>query len=160
MNNRDAGGTGSDPSNDPHDLKRFLLEQEADFDLALGQIRSGKKRSHWMWYIFPQIEGLGRSWTARQFAIKSLDEARSYLAHPQLGPRLEACAKALLPHKQFSVSDIFGDPDDLKLMSSMSLFAGISPPDSVFQQVLDQFFNGRHCGRTRQWLEEQGTDGD
>src|SRR5689334_12190184 len=102
---------------DPHDLKRFLSAQEDDYEQALAEIKSGRKRSHWMWYIFPQIDGLAFSSTSKHYAIKSLDEARAYLAHPILGPRLTACTEAALAAPGRSANDIFGSPDDLKLRS-------------------------------------------
>src|SRR5688572_10513048 len=119
-------------TDDPHDLNRFVRSQYAMYDRALAEIRGGEKRSHWMWYIFPQFDGLGSSPTARAFAIKSVDEARAYLAHPVLGPRLVSCAEAALGVEGRSASQIFGSPDDMKLRSSATLFAAVSPAGSVF----------------------------
>ena len=104
------------------DLSRFLKAQEGDYERALGEIRSGRKRSHWMWYIFPQIQGLGFSSTAQYYAIRDLQEAKDYLAHPVLGTRLKEISSALLDLEGLSASEIFGYPDDLKLRSSMTLF--------------------------------------
>ncbi len=128
--------------NDPHDLQRFLQAQEDDYATALREITAGRKRSHWMWYVFPQIDGLGSSAMARRYAIKSADEARAYLAHPVLGERLRACARAAVAVEGRSAAEIFGSPDDLKLRSSATLFAAVSPPDSVFQELLDRFYDG------------------
>ena len=140
-------------SSDPFHLNRFTLAQEGTYDRALSELKSGQKRSHWMWYIFPQLDGLGHSETTRYYAIKSREEAAAYLKHPILGPRLVTCAKAILRHKQRSVSEIFGYPDDVKLRSSMTLFETVSAPDSVFTLVLDQFFNGYRDDKTHQLLE-------
>ena len=120
---------------------------------ALAEIRAGRKRSHWMWFIFPQIAGLGSSPTSRFFAIKSRAEAQAYLAHPVLGPRLIECARAVLELKGRPPSDIFGYPDDLKLKSSVTLFAAVSAAGSEFQQVLDTFFNGEADAATIQLLD-------
>jgi uncharacterized protein (DUF1810 family) len=128
---------------DPFDLNRFVEAQRGSYDAALSEIRAGQKRSHWMWYVFPQIDGLGSSPMAMRYAIRSADEARAYLAHPVLGPRLEDCATALLRHRGRSAHDIFGSPDDLKLRSSVTLFAYASPPGSVFHLLLDQYFEGK-----------------
>ena len=126
--------------NDPHSLARFVQAQEGDYETALREITAGSKRSHWMWYIFPQIDGLGSSAMARRYAIKSADEARAYLAHPVLGERLRACAQAAAAVEGRNATEIFGSPDDLKLRSSATLFAAVSPPDSVFQKLLDKFY--------------------
>ena len=138
---------------DPFDLCRFTLAQEGIYARALSELRRGQKQSHWMWYIFPQLDGLGYSETTRYYAIKSREEAVAYLNHPILGPRLVACAKNVLRHKGRSVSDIFGYPDDVKLRSSMTLFAAVSAPDSVFVRVLEQFFNGYRDNNTLKLLE-------
>jgi uncharacterized protein (DUF1810 family) len=135
---------------DPFDLNRFLSAQEGVYDRVLAELRAGRKRTHWMWYIFPQIDGLGRSPTARQYAIKSLEEARRYLAHPLLGARLVECAEAVLAVQGLSASDIFGYPDDMKLCSSMTLFARVSEPRSVFERVLDKFYQGKRDTGTLQ----------
>ena len=116
---------------DPHDLGRFVEAQRDDYEQALAEIRGGRKRSHWMWYIFPQYDGLGSSSTSRRYAIKSVAEAEAYLRHPVLGPRLVDCAEAVVGVEGRSAHDIFGSPDDLKLRSSATLFACVSPPGSV-----------------------------
>jgi uncharacterized protein (DUF1810 family) len=140
---------------DPHDLDRFVEPQAADFDRALAEIRSGRKRSHWMWYVFPQFAGLGASSTSRLYAIKSREEAEAYLAHPVLGPRLVACFEATLGVEGRSAHDIFGSPDDMKLRSSATLFAAVSPPGSVFERVLDKFYKGRPDERTLDLMGRQ-----
>jgi len=130
-------------ADDPYDLVRFVAAQDRDYATALAEIRGGRKRSHWMWFVFPQFEGLGESAMSRRYAIKSLDEARAYLAHPVLGHRLVECAEAALQIEGRSAGDIFGSPDDLKLRSSATLFATISPKGSVFHRLLDSYFDGR-----------------
>ena len=128
---------------DPHDLNRFVLAQRDDYEHALAEIKSGRKRSHWMWYIFPQIDGLGLSSMAQRYAVKSAEEARAYLAHPILGPRLLACAEAAVANEGRSATEIFGSPDDLKLRSCPPRFAIASPaPDSVFHRLLLKFYPG------------------
>lgn len=129
-------------SADPFDLNRFVSAQEGDYARALAEVRAGRKRTHWMWYVFPQLAGLGSSSTARFYALKSADEARAYLAHPVLGPRLIECSEAALAVTGRTASDIFGFPDDLKLRSCATLFAHISPPDSVFARLLAKYFDG------------------
>lgn len=135
----------SDPGDagDPHDLDRFVQAQEGDYDRALSEIKSGRKRSHWMWYIFPQFDGLGFSSTARRYSIKSVPEAKAYLRHPVLGPRLTECADAALSVKGRSAHEIFGSPDDMKLHSCATLFACVSPGGSLFHRLLDQYFQGQ-----------------
>ena len=127
---------------DPYHLDRFVQAQERSYDSALTEIRRGRKRSHWMWFIFPQFEGLGSSAQSVFFSIKSLAEAEAYLAHPLLGPRLMACADAVLAIEGRSATDIFGSPDDMKLRSSATLFARVSGDASVFHRVLDRYFGG------------------
>ena len=138
---------------DPHDLARFVEAQAGVYPRALAEIRAGNKRSHWMWFVFPQLAGLGSSPTARRFAIQSLAEARAYLRHPVLGPRLVECVAALLEVHQKTAHEIFGSPDDWKLRSCVTLFARASPPDSPFERVLDAYFDGRPDERTLELLE-------
>ena len=133
---------------DAFNLDRFVRAQEADYDAALAEIRSGRKHSHWMWYVFPQIAGLGISATSQQFAIRGLAEATAYLAHPILGPRLIDCADALLALDGRSAHDIFGSPDDMKLRSCATLFAQVSTGNSVFERILDKYFDGQADERT------------
>jgi uncharacterized protein (DUF1810 family) len=144
-------------SDDPDrfDLKRFVRAQESDYKRALEEIAAGRKRSHWMWYIFPQFAGLGLSSTSRHYAIGSLDEARAYLADPILGPRLIECAGATLSVKGRSALDIFGSPDDMKLRSSVTLFSLVSPENSVFHRVLEKYFDGMGDQRTLDLVGER-----
>ncbi|HSQ78750.1 MAG TPA: DUF1810 domain-containing protein [Nitrospirota bacterium] len=135
---------------DPYDLARFISAQEGVYDRALAELRDGRKSSHWMWYIFPQIDGLGHSPTTRLYSIKSLEEARQYLAHPVLGARLVACAEAVLAVQGRSASDIFGHPDDWNLQSSMTLFELVAGPRGVFERVLDKYYQGKRDTRTLQ----------
>lgn len=130
------------------DLSRFLKAQEQDYEQALREIRSGRKRSHWMWYIFPQIQGLGFSPTAQYYAIRDLQEARDYLAHPVLGARLKEISAALLDLDGLSASEIFGYPDDLKLRSSMTLFRLADLNEPVFLEVLEKYYDGKPDDRT------------
>lgn len=139
--------------NDPYDLNRFVLAQVSDYAQALAEIRGGRKRSHWMWYIFPQFEGLGFSSMSRRYAIKSVAEARAYLSHPTLGPRLVECCEALLGIRGRSAFEIFGVPDDMKLRSSATLFAEVSPGGSVFSRLLDQFFQGERDEATLRLMD-------
>jgi uncharacterized protein (DUF1810 family) len=129
-------------ASDPYDLNRFLQAQQNDYQRALSEIRSGRKRSHWMWYIFPQYNGLGFSSTSKRYAIKSVGEAEAYLRHPVLGPRLVECAEAVIGVEGRSASEVFGSPDDIKLRSCATLFAAVSPAGSVFERVLEKFFQG------------------
>src|SRR5436309_9839639 len=122
-----ADASALDGSADPYSLSRFLQAQENVYQQALSEIRSGRKQSHWMWYIFPQYDGLGSSATSRRYAIKSVAEAEAYLRHPVLGPRLVQCAEAVLGVEGRSASAIFGSPDDMKLRSCATLFARVSP---------------------------------
>ena len=130
------------------DLSRFLKAQEHDYEQALGEIRSGRKRSHWMWYIFPQIQGLGFSSTAQYYAIRDLQEAKDYLAHPVLGARLKEISSALLDLEGLSASEIFGYPDDLKLRSCMTLFRMADLNEPVFLEVLEKYYDGEPDFRT------------
>ena len=135
-------------ASDPYDLARFVQAQEHDYAQALSEIRSGRKRSHWMRYIFPQFDGLGRTSTSRRYAIKSGAEAAAYLGHPVLGPRLLEIAQAALAIEKRSAVEIFGSPDDMKLRSCATLFASVSPAGSVFEQLLDRYFGGEPDPRT------------
>ena len=129
-------------------LERFLDAQEGVYQEALAELRAGCKRRHWMWFVFPQLAGLGHSATARHYAIADLAEAQAFLAHPLLGARLEECARALLGVRGRTAHDILGSPDDLKLRSSMTLFAEVAGPDSVFQRVLERYYGGEADART------------
>ena len=132
-------------TDDRYDLQRFVAAQDAGgtYQAALTELRAGRKTSHWMWFVFPQIAGLGYSPTSRTFAITSLAEARAYLAHPVLGARLTECAGVLAGLRGRTAEQIFGVIDELKLCSSMTLFARAAPGEPVFGQVLDQYFDGR-----------------
>ncbi len=143
------------PADDPFHLERFVEAQETDYTRALEEIRSGRKRSHWMWYVFPQYKGLGFSSTSRYYAINSLEEARAYLAHPMLGPRLSRIAHALLEIEGQSAHAIFGYPDDLKLHSSLTLFAAVSPPGSIFEQLQDKYFGGQPDENTLRLIDRE-----
>lgn len=139
---------------DPFDLSRFKTAQEKMYSSVLTELRSGRKNSHWMWFIFPQVDGLGRSATAQHYAIKSLAEARAYLKDPVLGARLLECAEELEALEGRTASAIFGYPDDLKLRSSLTLFASVSEdPHSVFVRVLEKYFEGEPDERTLELLE-------
>jgi uncharacterized protein (DUF1810 family) len=146
----DANEPGA--AGDRHDLKRFVQAQDDDYDQALAEIRGGRKRSHWMWYIFPQFDGLGFSSTSRRYAIKSIAEAEAYLSHPVLGPRLRDCAEAVLRVDGRSALEIFGSPDDMKLKSCATLFARVSPAGSVFDRLLDKYFQGERDDKTLRLL--------
>jgi uncharacterized protein (DUF1810 family) len=139
---------------DPYDLNRFLKAQEGVYDRALSELKGGQKRTHWMWYIFPQIDGLGYSPTAKRYSIKSIEEAREYLNHPVLGKRLLECTEAVVAVRGGSVSEIFGYPDDLKFKSSMTLFEKIAGPGSVFASALDRYCHGERDAMTLRLLEK------
>jgi len=143
----------------PHDLDRFVLAQADDYATALAEVRAGRKRSHWMWYVFPQFAGLGSSPMAQRYAINSRAEAEAYLRHPVLGPRLVEICEAALGIEGKSAFDIFGSPDDLKLKSCATLFAAVSPPGSVYERVLQKYFGGARDDRTLRLLGETPKDG-
>ena len=139
---------------DPHDLQRFVQAQRRCYQQALREIREGHKQSHWMWFVFPQLHGLGFSATAKRFAIQSVAEARAYMDHPVLGPRLLECFEAALASGQ-SAREIFGYPDDMKLQSCATLFAAVAPDREVFQRLLTDKFA---CQRDQRTLELLGVD--
>lgn len=138
-----------------NDLKRFLDAQERDYAIALSEIRSGRKRSHWMWYIFPQIAGLGSSETSRFYAVKTKAEAELYLGHPVLGARLIEISEALLEVEGKTANQIFGSPDDIKLKSCITLFGSLENAHPVFQRVLDKYFNGTKDHKTLQLIDRE-----
>lgn len=138
---------------DPYDLERFLSAQEGVYERALAELRSGRKRSHWMWFIFPQIDGLGYSATAKRYAIKSMEEARQFLYHPVLGKRLLECTEAVVALKGGSLPEIFGYPDDMKFKSSMTLFEKAAGPGSLFSAALDKYCRGERDAATLRLLE-------
>jgi uncharacterized protein (DUF1810 family) len=127
---------------DPYDLQRFVDAQAHTYDQALAELRSGEKRTHWVWFVFPQIAGLGRSGMAARFALSGLEEARAYLAHPTLGRRLVESARALTALDTADADRVLGPVDAQKLRSSMTLFAHAAPDEPVFREVLDHFFDG------------------
>jgi uncharacterized protein (DUF1810 family) len=138
---------------DRYDLNRFLSAQEGVYERALAELKGGQKRTHWMWFIFPQIDGLAYSPTAKRYSIKSREEARQYLNHPVLGKRLLECTEAVVVLRGGSVSEIFGYPDDLKFASSMTLFEKIAGSGSVFSLALDRYCHGERDAKTLRLLE-------
>lgn len=138
---------------DPFDLDRFVQAQQGDYDRALAEVRAGRKRSHWMWYVFPQFAGLGFSPMSERYAIKSRAEAEAYLRHPVLGPRLVEICEAASAVEGRSAFEIFGSPDDLKLKSCATLFAEVSPPGSVFERVLAKYVGGERDEKTARLMD-------
>jgi uncharacterized protein (DUF1810 family) len=144
------------PAADVFNLQRFVAAQEPVFAAVVKELAAGQKRSHWMWFVFPQLRGLGQSSTAQFYGIASLDEARAYLAHPELGPRLMTCTQRVLAIDGRSLRAIFGSPDDMKFRSSMTLFALASPQtENVFYQALQRFCDGTVDDRTTELLAER-----
>jgi uncharacterized protein (DUF1810 family) len=140
---------------DPYNLSRFVRAQEETYDQALAELNAGRKRSHWMWYVFPQLDGLGSSPITKLYSIKSEAEARAYLDHLVLGPRLIECAEAIMRVDGKSAREILGSPDDLKLKSCATLFAHVSPPGSVFERVLEKLYFGEPDAATLRLLARQ-----
>lgn len=139
-----------------YDLERFLREQEYDYDTALDEIRAGHKQSHWIWYIFPQLRGLGRSYNSEFFGIEDIDEARAYLQHPVLGAHLREITEALLGLEVSDPEKVMGGSiDSVKLNSCMTLFAAISEEGSIFHRVLDKFFGGQQDSHTLSMLQQE-----
>lgn len=149
----------SNVAGDPYDLNRFVQAQAGIYEQALAEIRGGQKSSHWMWFVFPQIDGLGFSATTKLYSIKSLDEARAYLRHPALGSRLLECVETVLQVEGRSAEQIFGSTDARKLQSCATLFAAVSPAGSVFQQLLEKYFQGVADPKTLELLEAKSEDG-
>jgi uncharacterized protein (DUF1810 family) len=145
---RDRSGGRSEGT--PVDVQRFVDAQAPVIDDAIAELAAGRKRTHWMWFVFPQLGCLGRSATARHYGLDSVDDAREYLAHPLLGERLKRCTRAVLAHRDRSAHDIFGSPDDLKFRSCMTLFGLAAPEEPVFQSALAQFFDGKPDASTLQ----------
>ena len=139
-----------------YDLSRFHKAQEGDYRQALSEIKAGRKRSHWIWYIFPQLKGLGFSHMAEYYGIDGLDEAKAYLADPVLKERLLEISRALLGLETGNALEVMGYPDNLKLLSSMTLFSEAEPNNYVFSSVLDKFFEGRKDGVTLQMIGKDG----
>lgn len=143
---------------DPFDLQRFVDAQERVYDTVLDELRAGRKRSHWIWFVFPQLRGLGRSPTAQRYGIASLAEARAYLAHDVLGPRLRECADLVARSEQRSADDLFGWPDNLKVRSSMTLFSRAAEgtgDEAVFGRVLTKYYNGEPDPLTTELLSAE-----
>ena len=132
-------------------MERFVKAQEHSYEQALREIQDGRKRSHWIWYIFPQLAVLGHSWNAKYYGISGYDEAEAYLNHPVLGNRLREVTKGLLAHQEIAIVDIFGDLDAMKVRSCMTLFDAVSP-DDIFEQVLDVFYHGTCCKKTLDYM--------
>jgi uncharacterized protein (DUF1810 family) len=144
-------------SEDPFDLERFETAQAPVFETVLAELQGGRKRSHWMWFVFPQLTGLGRSSTARFYGIGSLDESRAYLAHSVLGSRLDLCTRIVLASQSPSLHAIFGSPDDLKFRSCMTLFSlAVEDPDNPFRQALDRWCGGRPDEQTLALIDAGG----
>ena len=139
--------------NDPFNLSRFLEAQDSVFVDVLSELRAGRKRTHWMWFVFPQIRGLGRSPMSERFAINSLQEAEAYLAHPILGPRLRECTQLVSAVEGRAISQIFGNPDDMKFRSCMTLFAGATSDNKIFQDALEKYFGGKPDPMTMELIE-------
>lgn len=137
-----------DSSKDPYQLNRFIEAQADLYPTVIKELTTGIKLSHWMWFIFPQVYGLGQSKTTQFYSIKSKEEALAYLNHPILGARLKECSQLLLTHEDKTASQIFGSPDSFKLQSSMSLFSFVAPQEILFQTVLDKFYNNNPDERT------------
>ena len=144
----------STKQNDPFDLERFVKAQDNVYQQVLSELQKGKKTTHWIWYIFPQIDGLGVSSISKFYAIKSEEEAQAYLKHPVLGERLLECSEILWTLEGKTASQIFGFPDDLKLKSSMTLFDYCSEENSIFHQILAMYFGGRRDEQTLKILKE------
>ena len=138
-----------------YDLERFYKAQEYDYETALSEIRNGRKESHWMWYIFPQVSGLGRSTMAEYYAIRSREEAKAYIEDPILGKRLIEISWALLQVDSDDAEEVMGWPDNLKLRSCMTLFAEVAPEQPVFRSVLEKFYDGEMDGKTLDILLQQ-----
>jgi uncharacterized protein (DUF1810 family) len=134
--------------NDIHDLERFVAAQAPVYETVLAELRAGRKRTHWMWFIFPQLAGLGRSAMAQKYAIATLDEASAYLAHPVLGARLRECCSLVAGHNGVSANQLFGEPDDMKFRSSMTLFARAAPGEHLFTLCLEKYFGAVADGTT------------
>lgn len=140
---------------DKYNLERFVNRQKESYDIAYKELSQGMKQSHWMWWIFPQIIGLGMTSISKEYSIKSIEEARAFLEHPYLEQNIREICKVLLNIESNDANYVMGYPDDLKLCSSMTLFIEADPEEKVFQKVLDKFFNGRKDSRTLEILKNQ-----
>lgn len=141
-------------SNDPFDLTRFISAQEMVYARVLFELRNGRKKTHWMWFIFPQIDGLGNSSITKRYAIKSIEEAQAYLNHRVLGNRLKECVKTVFAVEGSSISEIFAYPDDMKLKSSLTLFENLPDSDPIFHSLLNKYFDGERGSKTLNILEK------
>ena len=141
--------------NDIFHLSRFISAHQSYYDIALREIRRGRKESHWMWYIFPQLEGLGKSSTSQYYAIHGAEEAKAFLEDPYLGGNLLEISQALLHLDKNNIRDIFDPPDDMKLKSSMTLFSFVDDSSAVFDTVLDKYFDGRRCRKTQKYFRDR-----
>jgi uncharacterized protein (DUF1810 family) len=142
---------------DPPALERFVTAQGRDYQQALAELRAGRKRTHWIWYVLPQLRELGRSPMAREYGIADRQEAAAYIAHPVLGPRLIDCVHALLSHPDKSAVDMLGEVDAMKLRSCLTLFAAVAPHERCFAQALDVFYGGEPDAQTLRLLEDAGS---
>lgn len=142
-------------TSDPYNLQRFLTAHEGDFARACDELKAGRKQTHWIWFIFPQLKGLGSSKTSEFYGLGTLDEAKAYLAHPVLGPRLDVVTRLVLDHPKEPLLAIFGTPDDKKFCSSMTLFAAAAGEGSLYAEALANKCNGRSCARTLALLHLQ-----
>jgi len=142
-------------SNDPYDLHRFVEAQESDINLIKEELQAGEKQSHWMWYVFPQVAGLGTSSMAERYAIRSRNEAEAYLAHDILGQRLRECTEIVNTIEGRSANEVFGHPDVLKFRSSMTLFEAVSDNPSLFETALNRYYDGERCRKTLDFLSEK-----
>lgn len=140
---------------DPHNLQRFVEAQDPVIETVKKELRTGRKRSHWMWFVFPQVAGLGRSRKARRYAISSREETEAYLAHPILGPRLRECTELVNAIEGRSANDVFGSPDDEKFRSSMTLFDAVSDGPTPFETALERYYDGAPDPKTLAFLEDE-----
>ena len=143
---------------DPYDLHRFVQAQQDTYAQAVDELTDGRKTSHWMWFVFPQLRGLGRSPMATRFGIASIDEARAYLDHPLLGSRLKECVRLVLRIDGRSINEIFGSPDDMKFRSCMTLFDLAAPQEAIFAEALQKYFGGTPDERTLTLLRQHGRE--
>lgn len=142
-------------SEDPHDLQRFVDAQDPVIGQVKQELRAGRKRTHWMWFVFPQVAGLGSSRKARRYAVSSAEEARAYLRHPTLGPRLRDCTEIVNGIEERTASEIFGSPDDLKFRSSMTLFDAVANGPNPYGTALERYYDGEPDGKTLQFLSDR-----
>lgn len=143
------------PNDDPFDLRRFVDARASVIDRVVAELRAGRKQTHWMWFVFPQAEGLGRSPMAQKYAIRSPAEARAYLNHPILGEELRECVRLVVAARR-PLADIFGSPDDLKFRSCVTLFGAVAPRDAIFAEALNVCCGGEADSSTSEWLRSRG----